>query len=60
MADRYGALPPDIAQLAPSEVQMLLKGANIRNEKKQRAQKRGKAPSTNQRQREREALQKYA
>jgi len=60
MAKRYGALPDDIATLAPSEIQMLLKGAQVRNEKKQRAQKRGSTPSPNQRQREREALQKYA
>lgn len=59
MAERYGALPPDTAQLSPQEIQRLLKGAELRQEKQERASKRGSSPSRDQRRRENAALEKY-
>jgi len=47
-------------RLTPGEINVYLKGAEERNEEKQRAAKSGQTPSANQKQREQEALQKYA
>lgn len=60
LAERYGWTPWDVARLHPSEVRQYLRGAEIRNEKQQRAAQRGSQPSNSQRRREQDALQKYA
>jgi len=49
----------ELAQYTPQEIKRLQKGAEIHNEKKERAQKRGSTPSPDQRRRESEALEKY-
>jgi len=46
--------------MTPGEIQVYLKGAEERNEDKQRASKSGRTPSADQKQREQEALEKYA
>ena len=60
MAERYGALPPDIAQLSNDEIERLMHGAELREEEKQRAAKRGGTPSPDQQRREEEALESFA
>lgn len=59
MAERYGFGPWDIARLHPTEIELYQRGAESREEDKQRAAKRGSAPSKDQKRREREALEKY-
>lgn len=49
-----------MARLHPNEIQRLLKGAEIREERKNRAAERGSAPSADQRRREQEALENFA
>lgn len=60
MAERYGALPPDTAQLTTSEIRRLKRGAELNEEAKERAAERGSAPSADQRRREEQKLQEYA
>lgn len=52
-------MPWDVARLHPNELQRLVKGAEIRNEKQERAMERGGGPSQEQRRREQEAFEKY-
>jgi hypothetical protein len=48
-----------MATIHPDELDLYLKGAQIRNEKEKRAAESGRQPSENQRQRENEALQQF-
>lgn len=50
----------ELAQYSPQEIKRLQDGAELVQEKKERAQKRGNTPSADQRRREQEALEKYA
>jgi len=49
----------ELAQYTPGEIARLQKGAEVYNEKQERAAQRGSTPSPDQRRREREALEKY-
>jgi len=60
LAERYGWGPWDVSQLHPQELELYLKGAELRNEKKQRTAQTGRQPSPDQRKRENNALEKYA
>jgi hypothetical protein len=49
----------ELAQYSADEIKRLQKGAQIHNEKKERAAQSGRQPSTSQREREQEALAKF-